>query len=140
MAVNEPRVVFPKLLAAIDLDEAVFYLDREIETLIVFFHGASARPIVNVPVSDFEYLRVDAETEEVTGIMVEAFFRHALYQNPLYLHFAALAGAGAEEIAALREQTEAWFQHLSPERQRRQALSSWLSAARIGQQLARHTA
>lgn len=134
MAVNEPRTFHPRITKMGDVGTATFYFDRLSDSLIVFYHP-SMRPTVNIPVSDFEYLRVDVESEEVVGIMVEGLLAHAVYQDPRYLQFAVLAGVDAEEVAALREKTEVWFHSLDPERQRRQVIENWNRAVRIGMEI-----
>lgn len=136
MAVNEPQVFYPTLPQHLDPGTMKFLVDRASDSLIVFFYGPSSRPTVEMPVSDYEYLRVDAETEEVVGLHVEDLFSHAVYHNWSYLLFAELAGIDAEEIAATRERVEAHFRALSEEERRRQLVEEWLHYLQMGQRTA----
>ncbi len=126
MAVNAPQIFNPRLPKDNEQGPVRFHFDRLSDTLVVFFRDVSPRPTVNIPTSDYEYLRVDAETEEVVGIMVEDFTGYAVYQNWMYLQYAALAGLGHEEIAALRERVEAAALRDDPDEQRRSLVNTWL--------------
>ncbi len=135
MAVNEARVFNPRLPDNIEQGAVRFHFDRLSDTLVVFFRGFSPRPTVNIPTSDYEYLRVDAETEELVGIMVEDLLGYAVYQNWMYLQYAALAGLEREEFAALRERVEAEFLRHDPDEQRRSLVNMWLHNQHVAQQL-----
>jgi hypothetical protein len=133
MAVNEPQVFHPRLPEENEQRPVRFHFDRLSDTLVVFFGNATPRPTVNIPTSDYEYLRVDAETEELVGFMVEDLTGYAVYQNWMYLQYAALAGLEHEEIAALRERVEAALRD-DPDDQRRALVNTWLHNQHVAQQ------
>lgn len=134
MAVNEPQIFHPRLPEENEQGPVRFHFDRLSDTLVVVFGNASSRPTVNIPTSDYEYLRVDAETEELVGFMVEDLTSYAVYQNWMYLQYAALAGLDHEEMAALRERVEAAALRDDPDDQRRSLVNTWLHNQHVAQQ------
>ena len=135
MAVNEPRIFFPKLPEHVERDAIKFSFDRISDTLVIFYQYPPTRPTVNVPTSEYEYLRVDAETEEVVGMQVEDFLSYAIYRNWVYLQYAALAGLSREEIAALHERVERALGQQDAKEQRLALVTDTLRQMRFAQHL-----
>ncbi len=135
MAVNEPRIFSPVLPQHVEREAIRFYFDRVSDTLVIFYHYPPSGPTVNVPISEYEYFRVDAETEEVVGMQVDDLLSYAVYRNWIYLQYAALAGVDREEIAALRERVEAVLHQEDPDEQRQLLVNAALQQLRIAQHL-----
>lgn len=131
MAVNTPRVFHPKLPRPFDTSQLVIDYDRVSDTLSVFASGATPRPGVSVPISDFEYVRVDATTEEIIGLQVEDFLIHAVYVNPLYLSLAEFAGVEEPELAAIRAAVEERQRRMDPWERRQALLDAMLGGLRL---------
>lgn len=136
MAVNEPRIFHPRRPAKIDVSDLTFTYDRLSDTLLVLFGGVSPRPGVSIPLSDFEYVRVDAENEEIMGIQIEDFLDYAVYENGIYLDFAEFAGIEDKELALIRRTIEEGRRQLGQQDRQRALIEAWLKSLRLGQSVA----
>jgi hypothetical protein len=135
MALSKPRTLIPKPLnvGALDHERFVFIYDERSDELLIYLYGA-AQPSVSVPLTDYEYLRVDPTTEEVVGFQVENFLAEAVFADPLYLDWAEAVGVDADRVAALRQLIDAARRGRSPDDRRRHL------AASVAARLARVTA
>jgi len=86
----------------VDVNTVRFVYDRVSDTLTVHLHG-EPRPAYSVDINDFEYLRIDLETNTVVGIQVEAFLTKAINADPRYLLWAMEAGLPRDEIVRVLE-------------------------------------
>ncbi len=135
MAVNEPRVFHPKLPVQVDLSSLNFAYDRLSDTLLVTFGDGAPRPGVSIPLSDFEYLRVDAETEAIIGVQIEDFLDYAVYENGSYLDFAEFAGIEDKVLARIRRAVEDRRRQMGQQDRQRALIEAWLKSLRLGQSI-----
>ncbi len=136
MAVNEPRVFHPKLPVQVDLSSLNFAYDRLSDTLLVTFGDGTLRPGVSIPLSDFEYLRVDTETEAIIGVQIEDFLDYAVYENGSYLDFAEFAGSEDRVLARIRRAVEDRRRQMGQQDRQRALIEARLKGLRLGQSIA----
>lgn len=101
MVINHVGYTFTKPSRdRIDPNRVTFHYDELSDTLVVHLFG-EPRPAFSLDVNEFEYVRIDLETNEVIGLQIEAFLTSAIAHDPRYVLWAARAGIPWETIASV---------------------------------------